>query len=149
MKGGPMKKRTIKGWVRKLRQDGIRKRFLRWVISIVLSHHHLAKNGPGEGRRGLPMELTDLGLQNDNWIIKKIANENVSQLTKWGIQTHSSFEWLTYTAEELGSLAKAIGDYEYRDGTKEKVVSEAVQVATLALKIAEMFEKVEVTNDVL
>lgn len=86
-------------------------------------------------------EYTDKGLINDSWILKKIINESQLQIMKWGIQTHSAFEWLTYTTEELGSLAKAIGEYEYRDGTKEKVVSEAIQVATLALKIAEMFEE--------
>ncbi|MBM4136950.1 MAG: hypothetical protein FJ241_08995 [Nitrospira sp.] len=85
-------------------------------------------------------EYIDRGLKNDKWIVKKIVDEKCNQLLKWGVQTHSSFEWLTYTAEELGSLAKAIGEYEYRDGTKEKVVAEAVQVATLALTIAEMFE---------
>jgi len=85
-------------------------------------------------------EYIDRGLENDNWIIKKVQNENSNQLLKWGVQIHTSFEWLTYTVEELGSLAKAIGEYEYRDGTKDKVISEAIQVATLALKIAEMFE---------
>ena len=85
-------------------------------------------------------EYIDRCLENDNWIIKKVQDENRNQLNKWGVQTHTSFEWLTYTTEELGSLAKAIGEYEYRDGTREKVVSEAIQVATLALKIAEMFE---------
>ena len=85
-------------------------------------------------------EYIDRCLENDNWIIKKVQNENSNQLLKWGVQNHTSFEWLTYTAEELGSLAKAIGEYEYRNGTKEKVISEAIQVATLALKIAEMFE---------
>ena len=85
-------------------------------------------------------EYIDRGLQNNNWIIKKVVNEKSNQLLKWGVQIHTSFEWLTYTAEEVGSLAKAIGEYEYRDGTKEKVISEAVQVATLALTIAEMFE---------
>jgi hypothetical protein len=85
-------------------------------------------------------EYIDRCLINDNWIIKKVRNENNNQLLKWGVQIHTSWEWLGYTTEELGSLAKAIGEYEYRDGTKEKVVSEAIQVATLALKIAEMFE---------
>lgn len=88
-------------------------------------------------------ELTDLGLERDFWIIKKIVNESMSQILKWGIQTHSSFEWLVYTTEELGSLSKAISEFEYRNGNKEKVVSEAIQVATLALKIAEMFENID------
>ena len=94
-------------------------------------------------------EITDLGLENDAWIIKKIVNESCSQINKWGIQTHSSFEWLTYTAEELGELAKAIAEFEYRDGTKEQVVKEAIQVATLALKIAEMFEAIRTLDDTI
>jgi NTP pyrophosphatase (non-canonical NTP hydrolase) len=43
----------------------------------------------------------------------------------------------------LGELAKAIGEFEYRNGTKEEVAKEAIQVATLALKIAEMFENIK------
>lgn len=82
----------------------------------------------------------DKCLENDNWIIKKIQKENNNQIIKWGIQTRTAFEWLTYTIEELGELAEAISEYEYREGTKEQVVNEAIQVATLALKIAEMFE---------
>ena len=88
-------------------------------------------------------QYTDQLLKNNAWIIKKVADENIAQVKKWGIQTHSAFEWLTYTAEELGSLAKAISEYEYRKRSKEKVVLEAIQVATLALKIAEMFERGE------
>ena len=83
---------------------------------------------------------TDRCLTNSDWIIHKIQGENVRQLIKWRIQKRTSFEWLTYTAEELGELAKAISEYEYRSGTKKDVVFEAIQVATLALKIAEMFE---------
>ena len=85
-------------------------------------------------------QYTDQLLKNNAWILKKIADENIAQVQKWGIQTHSVFEWMTYTTEEIGSLAKAISEYEYRNSSKEKVISEAVQVATLALKIAEMFE---------
>jgi len=85
-------------------------------------------------------EYIDRCLESDNWIAKKVRTENINQIRKWGVQIHTSFEWLTYTTEELGELAKAIGEYEYRKGTKEDVVKEAVQVATLALKIAEMFE---------
>jgi len=47
---------------------------------------------------------------------------------------------LAYLTEELGEMAEAISEYEYREGTKEQVVHEAIQVATLALKVAEMFE---------
>ena len=85
----------------------------------------------------------DAQLLDNEWVIDKIQSENERQMDKWGLQSCSAFEWLTYTTEELGSLAKAISECEYRDGTKEKVVREAIQVATLALKIAEMFEKEE------
>ena len=78
-----------------------------------------------------------------DWILDQIMKENAMQVDKWGVQSHSAFEWLTYTTEELGELAKAISEHEYRGGLKEKVISEAFQVATLALKIAEMFENQE------
>ena len=76
-----------------------------------------------------------------DWILDQIMKENALQIDKWGVQTHSAFEWLTYTTEELGELAKAISEHEYRQGPREKVISEAIQVATLALKIAEMYKK--------
>ena len=87
-------------------------------------------------------EYTDKCFDELEWIVGSIQNENERQLLKWGIQTYSPFEWLTYTTEELGELAQAISEHEYRDGTKEAVVKEAIQVATLALKIAEMFHEV-------
>jgi len=86
-------------------------------------------------------QYTDQQLLDDEWIINAIQSENANQVLKWGVQTHSAFEWLTYTTEELGELANAISEYEYRNGSKRQIVSEAIQVATLALKIAEMFEK--------
>ncbi len=71
--------------------------------------------------------------------IKLIQDESDRQLAKWGTQTHTAFEWLGYTAEELGSLSKAISEHEYRGGSRQRVIDEAVQVATLAIKIAEMY----------
>ena len=88
-------------------------------------------------------QYTDLQLEIRASLFQWVLSESREQIQKWGIQTHNAFEWLTYTTEELGSLAKAIGEHEYRGGSKEKVVSEAIQVATLALKIAEMFERSE------
>lgn len=69
-----------------------------------------------------------------------ICHENLAQLEKWGVQDHSPFEWLTYTAEELGETAKAIGEEYYRNGDSKAVVKEAIQAATLCLKIAEMYK---------
>lgn len=86
-------------------------------------------------------QYQDQCLIDTDWILKKIHAENRRQLRKWGVQSRTAFEWITYTTEELGELANAIGEYEYRDGAIGEVVKEAIQVATLALKIAEMFEK--------
>ena len=83
------------------------------------------------------LELTDKELK-DPRLLVLLTDENIHQITKWGIQTHSPFEWLTYTTEELGELAQAISDHYYRGAPKQQIVKEAIQVATLALKIAEM-----------
>ena len=77
-------------------------------------------------------------LQNKNILFDSVIAEHKNQIKKWDIQTHSLFEWMIYTSGELGSLAKAISEYEYRNGDWEKIYNEAIQVATLSLKIAEM-----------
>lgn len=70
--------------------------------------------------------------------LSDILVESEKQITKWGIQTHTLFEWCNYTTEELGELAKAIAEYHYRGGDIVEIKKEAIQVATLALKIAAM-----------
>ena len=83
-------------------------------------------------------KYTDKGLKRFDQLNALVWKEHIRQIDKWGIQTHSLFEWLAYTTEELGELAKAISEFEYRDGKMEEVVKEAISVATLCLKIAEM-----------
>lgn len=87
----------------------------------------------------MPKYFEDQKLQDLATLIRMVLDENRRQLSKWGIQDHTSFAWMTILAEEAGSVAKAIGEFEYRGGAASKVVNEAIQVATLALKIAEMF----------
>jgi NTP pyrophosphatase (non-canonical NTP hydrolase) len=67
-----------------------------------------------------------------------VQKENYRQLDKWDVQERTPFEWLAYLTEEIGELAQAISENEYRDGKKDNIFTEAIQVATLALKIAEM-----------
>lgn len=67
-----------------------------------------------------------------------VDNEGMKQVAKWGIQDRSSFEWMTFLTEEVGELAEAISEYEYRGARSGDIYKEAIQVATLALKIAEM-----------
>ena len=57
---------------------------------------------------------------NIDWIIEQLEKENIRQIEKWGIQIRSVFEWLAYTVEELGSVAKAISEHEYRGGLRER-----------------------------
>ena len=87
-------------------------------------------------------DLTDKALIYLPELKAMICHENLRQLEKWGIQTHSPFEWLAYLTEEIGELANAISENHYRDGPIESIVSEAISVTTLALKIAEMYHQV-------
>jgi NTP pyrophosphatase (non-canonical NTP hydrolase) len=66
--------------------------------------------------------------------------ENQSQIAKYGIETNTPFEWLAFLTEEQGELAQAVIDLErYGKGSESRIIDEAIQVATLALKIAEMY----------
>ena len=86
-------------------------------------------------------QYTDKGFQYfDERIQPDIETENFRQIAKWGNQTHSMFEWQNYLTEEVGELAKAISEHEYRNGTIEEIYDEAMQVATLAIKIAMMIK---------
>lgn len=85
----------------------------------------------------------DKCLNNFNLLELDVLAESMRQLEKWGIQNVSSFEWMTYLTEEVGELAEAISEHEYRNEEKENIKKEAIQVATLALKIAEIFGEYE------
>ena len=69
---------------------------------------------------------------------KWLMDENNRQIKKWGIQTLDAFKWLAFLMEEVGELSRAISEHEWRGGTKEDIKKEAIQAATLAIKIAEM-----------
>ena len=84
-------------------------------------------------------EITDQCLRSGPHLMQKVVDENIRQLNKWGVQVRTPAEWMLYLTEEVGELAQAISEHEYRDGSREDVVAEAIQVATLALKIAEMY----------
>jgi hypothetical protein len=93
--------------------------------------------------------MKDLCLETyDTKLRKLILDENVSQLGKFGIQDHESIEWMNILTEEHGELAKAINDFWFSDGSAYRVKQEAIQVATLALKIVEMFGSIENMVDI-
>lgn len=81
----------------------------------------------------------------DGRIFNMISAEGDKQVKKWGIQNRSPFEWMTYLTEEVGELAEKISEHEYRDGFSVDVVREAIQIATLAAKIAEMYLNLDVS----
>ncbi len=85
--------------------------------------------------------MKDLCLNNPQ-LYNLIREEHERQLRKWGVQDHEAAEWLMFTTEELGELADAIAEWQYRGGAASAVVKEAIEVATLSLKIAEMFKSV-------
>lgn len=78
-------------------------------------------------------------LLQDQRVFKMVQDENQRQVAKWGVQDRHPFEWLAYTTEELGELAEAISKHTYDGYSSANVVTEAIQTATLCLKIAEMF----------
>ena len=85
--------------------------------------------------------MRDLCFRNAD-LMGLIGDENIRQIKKWGIQNRLPSEWIMFATEEMGETAKAIGEWNYRYGLAENVVKEAVQTATLMLKIAEMFQDV-------
>lgn len=82
--------------------------------------------------------MKDNCLQKLDFLVEQVFLEHEKQVSKWGVQDRTSFEWLTFLAEEVGELAEAIAEYEYRGAPSTEIFKEAIQVATLALKIAEM-----------
>lgn len=85
------------------------------------------------------MKLTDTGL--DSEAINMVYDEDARQREKWGDQTHSIYKWITILSEEVGELSKAALEVYHNEASWRDVVKEAVQVATLALKIAWMVQK--------
>ena len=77
-------------------------------------------------------------------LMSAVGKENFRQLAKWGNQKHTLPEWLMFLTEEIGELAEAIAEFEYRKGAACLIYDEAIEVATLALKIAEMIKLQEI-----
>lgn len=85
--------------------------------------------------------MKDLCLNGLDDLKELVLAENERQLQKWGIQDHNSVVWYTILAEEVGELAQAMLEYHFSCGNKNRqaIVKEAIQSATLCLKIAEMY----------
>lgn len=84
--------------------------------------------------------MKDQLLKNIESLIEDVMKENAFQLKKWGVQDHDISWWMVFLTEEVGELSQAIGEKHFRGGTRDEIHNEAIQVATLALKIAEMIK---------
>ena len=71
-------------------------------------------------------------------IFADIDAEHQQVLGKWGVQVHEKKWWLIFLFEEFGELAKALAEYNFRQGPIDDVYDEAIQVATLSIKIYRM-----------
>ncbi len=85
-------------------------------------------------------EYTDLELKTSSSLFSHVLEEHERQIGKWGVQSATLAEWMLWTTEEFGELAQAIGDASYRGGSWKAAYKEAIQTATLILKIAEMIK---------
>ena len=78
--------------------------------------------------------------------IDGLEEEHRRQTDKWGVQTHTVAEWALILAEEEGELAREMLGLHF-DGNHftgyANLRLEAFQVATLALRIAEMARRAE------
>lgn len=79
-------------------------------------------------------------------LTEELIWEHKRQVEKWGTQNHELPAWLMFLTEEVGELSEAIAEQQYREGTFDAIKAEAIQVATLALKIAEIAEN-EIESD--
>lgn len=88
-------------------------------------------------------KITDKLLVNISYLTCSIIKEHHKQIDKFGKQTATPAEWLMYLGEEFGELCEAVCSVEDGDNgkgiTEKNIYNEAIQVATLALKIAEMY----------
>lgn len=87
--------------------------------------------------------MRDLQLRTPG-MLAMLVEENDRQVAKWGVQNHNPYKWDTIVHEEAGEVSKAILEHETM-GNKVRgcasVMREAIQAATLYLKIAEMYHE--------
>lgn len=78
--------------------------------------------------------LEDNGLTEE--ALDMVAAEDIAQREKWGVQRHSVYKWCSIAHEEAGEVNKAA-----LEGDLDALEKEAVQAATVYLKIAYMARK--------
>lgn len=79
-----------------------------------------------------------------NQSLADVLKERVRQDTKWGEQNHHPFAWLAILMEEVGEWSQEAVEGHFGGWTPEraeKMRTEAVQVAAVALSIVECIDR--------
>lgn len=74
-------------------------------------------------------------------ILLEIANERFNQDRKWGEQNHNLSTWYTILGEEFGEVGKDIQEYLLRDGSRDTIREELIQVAAVAVAMIECMDR--------
>lgn len=84
--------------------------------------------------------MKDLILSFKKELDELVDKENRRQIMLYGVQDRTSIEWMAILNEEVGELQQHINNYHFFDeDQKDNIIKESISVATLSLKIAEMF----------
>jgi len=95
------------------------------------------------------MILEDRQLYNSAYLFKQVLKESERQVELHGIGKKYIHSWLAILAEEFGELSKAINNYtEGRKINYSEIEQEAIEVATVALKIAESIRHFKIQESV-
>lgn len=72
-------------------------------------------------------------------VMDDVWQERISQNIKWGKQRHPMGDWLKILIEEVGEVAQAmqVGDFSYKESDANDLYKELIQVAAVAIAIAE------------
>lgn len=87
-------------------------------------------------------------------ILQEIQAERLRQDAKWGLQNHSPIEWCAILGEEVGEANKHAlqahfsKDAEYALAQLQEYRKELIQVAAVALAMAESLDRNELSNQV-
>ena len=82
--------------------------------------------------------------------LNAVRRERERQMQLWGDQNNNHpFEWMAILGEEFGELCEAVNETFFRNGKHperggyDKIITEAVQVAAVAVQIVEVMERQE------
>ena len=70
-------------------------------------------------------------------VLYDVEQERINQLVKWGKQEHDLATWHVILSEEVGEVAAEIQSIIFVGKNDEQLYNELIQVAAVAVQIAE------------